>query len=314
VQAYSQLLSTDPTNTRLIDVAVRRIAGSGNPGVAQPIIRQAVQTNPGDPQLLRLQFLIELASKDFKAAPKTGEQLVQLDTAFADTSYFVRMAGAYVADSQPQKAAEMLAQGLKKFPNNGTILTSYASTLRSAGQNQQAVDVLRRALQANPKTPGAYLELARLQVELKQPDSAVTSLRTALANGDTPETVAPYALQVGNQLYKAATATKAGPDYQNALTVLQFADSITPANGGTKAQAQFLVGVTALSLGQQQLQESQSKKSCEVAQAAGKNFTVAQLNLPKGGSFAAQATQQALGALQQLSPYADRLQKSFCKR
>ena len=50
-----------------------------------------------------------------------------------------------------------------------------------------------------------------------------------------------------------------------------------------------------------------------MAQAAGKNFTLAQLNLPKGGSFAAQATQQALAGLQQLAPYADRMEKAFCK-
>jgi tetratricopeptide (TPR) repeat protein len=313
VEAYSALLSTDPTNTRLIDVAVRRIAASGNPGVALPIIRQAVQTNPGDPQLLRLQFLIELAARDFKSAPRTGEQLVQLDTAFADTSYFVRIAGAYVADSQPQKASETLARGLQKFPNNSTLLVSYANTLRSAGQTQQAVDVLRRALQASPRTPGAYLELARAQVELKQNDEAVASLRTALANGDTPETVAPYALQVGNQLYRAANGTKSAADYESALRVLQFADSLTPANGATKPQGQFLIGVTALSLGQQQLTQSQAQKSCPLAQAAARNFTIAQVNIPAGGKFAAQAAQQALSGLQQLSPYADRLQKSFCK-
>ena len=150
-------------------------------------------------------------------------------------------------------------------------------------------------------------------MELKQNDEAVTSLRTALQNGDTPETVAPYALQVGNQLYRAANGTKKAEDYQAALNVLQFADSLTPANGATKPQGQFLVGVTALSLGQQQLQQAQTQKSCPVAQAASKNFTLAQLNLPKGGSFAAQATQQALAGLQQLAPYADRMEKAFCK-
>jgi tetratricopeptide (TPR) repeat protein len=313
VESYTALVAADPTNVRIVEAATRAIARSGNPGVALPIIRQAAANSPGDPQLLRLQFLIELAAKDFKAAPRTGEQLVQLDTAFADTSYFVRIAGAYVADSQPQKASETLAKGLQKFPNNGTLLVSYAQTLRTAGQTQQAVDVLGRALAANPKVPGAYLELARAQVELKQNDAAVTSLRTALANGDTPETVAPYALQVGNSLYKAANGTKAAADYEGALKVLQFADSLTPANGGTKAQGQFLIGVTALSLGQQQLQLAQAQKSCPIAQAAGKNFVLAQLNLPKGGGFAAQATQQALAGLQQLSPYADRLEKAHCR-
>lgn len=314
VEAYSALVAADPTNVRVVDAATRAIARSGNPGVALPIIRQAVQTNPGDPQLLRLQFLIELAAKDFKAAPRTGEQLIQLDTAFADTSYFVRIAGAYVADSQPQKAAETLARGLQKFPNNSTLLVSYGQTLRSAGQTQQAVDVLRRALQANPKTPGAYLELARAQVELKQTNEAVASLRTALANGDDRTTVGQYALQVGNQLYRAANGTKKIEDFQNALSVLQFADSLTPANGATKPQAQFLVGATALSLGDQQVRQAQAQKSCELAQASSRNFTIAQVNLPAGGKFAAQATTQALQGLAQLSPYADKLQKSLCKR
>ena len=313
VESYTALVAADPTNVRIVDAATRAIARSGNPGVALPIIRQAAQANAGDPQLLRLQFLIELAAKDFKAAPRTGEQLVALDTSFADTSYFVRIAGAYVADSQPQKAAETLARGLQKFPNNGTLLTSYASTLRSAGQNQQAVDVLRRALQANPKAPGAYLELARAQVELKQTNEAVASLRTALASGEAPATVAPYALQVGNSLYKAANVTKNPDDYAGALRVLQFSDSLTPATAATKPQGQFLIGVTALSLGQTQLQIAQKSKSCETSRAAGQNFTLAQLNLPKGGSFAAQATTQAMAGLQQLSPYADRLVKAYCK-
>ncbi len=313
VETYSALVAADPTNLRTVDAATRAIARSGNPAVALPIIRQAAQANAGDPQLLRLQFLIELAAKDFKAAPKTGEQLVQLDTAFADSSYFVRVAGAYVADSQPQKASETLARGLQKFPSNGTILMSYAQTLRRAGQTQQAVQVLQRALQANPKAAGAYLELAQSQVELKQTNEAVTSLRTALSNGEAPATVAPYALQVGNQLYRAANGTKKPEDYQVALNTLQFADSITPATGSTKPQVQFLVGVTALSLGQQQLTLAQTQKSCEVAQAAGKNFTLAQLNLPAGGKFAPQPTSQALAGLQQLSPYADRMKKAYCK-
>ena len=118
---------------------------------------------------------------------------------------------------------------------------------------------------------------------------------------------------MGNTLYKAANGTKRPDDYTSALHVLQFADSLTPANSPTKAQGQFLIGVTALSLGQTQLQQAQKAKSCEISRAAGQNFTLAQLNLPKGGSFAAQATQQALAGLQQLAPYADRLEKAYCK-
>jgi tetratricopeptide (TPR) repeat protein len=69
VEAYTALVAADPTNVRIVEAATRAIARSGNPGVALPIIRQAAANSPGDPQLLRLQFLIELAAKDFKARP-----------------------------------------------------------------------------------------------------------------------------------------------------------------------------------------------------------------------------------------------------
>src|SRR5215218_5429048 len=105
VETWTALLATDPTNARLVDNVVREIASSGNPAVALPIIKQAVAANPGDPQLMRLQWRIQLAAKDFKGAVATGEQMVQLDTAMADTNYFVGMSAAYQADSQPQKAA-----------------------------------------------------------------------------------------------------------------------------------------------------------------------------------------------------------------
>src|SRR3546814_1530173 len=52
----------------------------------KPIIEQAVEQNPGDPALTNLLFLIQLASKDWKGATKTGEDLARVDTAASDTA------------------------------------------------------------------------------------------------------------------------------------------------------------------------------------------------------------------------------------
>jgi len=308
LETYTALLSTDPTNTRIVDNVVREIAASGRPQVALPIIKQAVDANPGDPQLLRLQWRIQLAARDNKGAITTGEQMVQLDTALADTLFFVGQSAAYAADSQPQKAAEVLARGIAKYPNDPNLQLVYAQQLRQAGQTQQSLDALNKVLAVNPKIERGYVLKAQTLADLNQPDSALAALRMAAANGDS--LAGPLALSFGNQQYKAAVASKAPEDYEAALRTLTFADSIATAPE-TKAQAQFLSGVTALSLGQIQLTAAAEGKSCEQLKAAQENLVNAQINLPKGGAFAPEPTKQALAGLQQLTPYADQLAKKL---
>jgi len=313
IDAYTALVSTDPGNTRIVEPVVSAIAASGQAARAVPIINQAVAENPGDPRLLDLQFRLLRAAKDWKGAIKAGEAMVRTDTALADTSYFLRLADAYANDSQPQKAAETIARGVAKFPNNSDLRLYHVQLLRDAGQNQQAAEALRQLVATNPKTPRAFLQLAQTQMEMNQADSALSSLHQAKANGDSAALVGQAALVIGNQRYKAANGTKNPADYQTALRFLTYADTnLTDAT--QKAQAQFLEGVVELSLGQQALQTARDQKSCTAAKQAQDYFTDAQINLPKGGVFSPDATKQALGALTQLAPYADQMAKALkCK-
>jgi predicted Zn-dependent protease len=292
---------------------VNAIAGSGQAARAIPIINRAVTENPGDPKLLDLQFRLLRAAKDWKGAIKAGEEMVKTDTSLADTSYFLRLADAYASDSQPQKAAETIARGVAKFPNNSDLRLYHVQMLRTAGQNQQAAEALRGLVAQNPKTPRAYLQLAQIQNEMNQADSALASLQQAKANGDSAALIGQAALVIGNQRYKAANGTKNAADYQTSLRFLALADS-NVTDPTQKAQAEFLEGVVQLSLGQQALQTARDQKSCSAVKDAQNYFTDAQINLPKGGSFSPDATKQALGALTQLSPYADQMAKALkCK-
>ena len=310
VETLTGLLATDPTNARLVDDVVRRIATSANPRVALPIITQAVQQNPGDPQLLRLQWRLQLAAKDTKAAIQTGEQMVQLDTAMADTLYFIGLAGAYATDSQPQKAAEAYARGVQKFPNNASLQLGYAQQLSKAGQSQQAIAALQKALQLNPKAENGYVILAQIYDDAGQTDSAVAALRQAAANKDT--LAGPVALAIGNKIYKRANTSKNPDEFNKAVQVLTFADSLATAPL-TKAQAKFLTGVSQLNLGQIYLTQAREKKSCDLANQANENLVSAQINIPPGGQFAKDAAAAAMGALQQLAPYGEQMQKALCK-
>lgn len=313
IQAYTGLIAADPTNTRLVDDVTKAIAGAGNPGVALPIIRKAVEDNPGDAALMRTQFLVELAARETKAAIRTGTELAALDTAMADSSYFFRMTAAYQADSQPAKAAEVIAQGVAKFPENASLLVVSAQAQRAAGQTQQAIETLKKALTLDGNVEKGRLQLAQLYADLKQADSAYAQLVLADKGADSV-LVGDVALDLGNkgqrELGTRTDVTEA--DYTNVANYLTLADA-NASSPERRQQAKFLLGATAVRHGQALLKAGVDGKNCDTIKKAQGEFAVAQVNVPAGGRFAPQAAGQLMQALGQLIPAGEQAAKAICK-
>lgn len=311
VVTLTRLLSTDPANPRLQKDVVEAIASLANPRVARPVIDEAVQLNPGDPELLRLRWLILLSVRDYKEAFAQGDELARLDTSFADTTYFIRTASAYQADSQYQKAAEVAAKGLQKFAANPSLTYLQIVGLKQAGQMQQALETVTTARAANiPVENGAFIYLSLLS-DLNRSEEILPAARAVIAAGDTTTTVRLILNKLGDDKRKEATKNESLEQYQEAVNILMFADSV--ATMEAKAQAQFLLGATYVTYGQLKLNTAQKTKDCKMAKEAKDLLVEAQIMLPKGGSFAPDAMRQLMGAVMQLDPYADQLTKSICK-
>jgi tetratricopeptide (TPR) repeat protein len=275
------------------------------------VIDEAVQANPGDPELLRTRWLILLSTRDFREAFAQGDELVKIDTSFADTTYFIRTAAAYAADSQFQKSAETASKGVAKFPGHPGLTYSQIVALRSAGQNQQALEALEKAISAKIEVEnGSYLRLLMLK-DLSRATEIVPAARELIAAGDTSLAVRQMVVQVGNDQFRAAGASKSPDDFANAIATLKYADSI--ASGQLKAQAQFLLGAAYTSLGGIKLQDAYTNKTCQPAKDAKDMFVEAQIMLPKGGSFAPDAMRQYMGQVMQLDSSADQIVKAYCK-
>ena len=311
VVTLTRLLATDPTNPRLQKDVVEAIASLANPRVARPVIDSAVALNPGDPELLRLRWLILLSVRDFKEAYAQGEELVRLDTAFADTTYFIRTSIAQANDSQPQKAAETAAKGLAKFPNQPSLVFQQIYSLKSAGQNQQALELLDKAVAAKVPVENGSVVRIQLLKELGRGAETVPAIRAAIAAGDTSTLLRQMVVQIGNEQQRAAQKSGLADDYAKAVATLQYADSVVAKED--KVKAQFLLGAVYTGYGQLKLTQAQQQKSCPLAKE-GKSYLVeAQIMLPKGGSFAVDAMRQLMGIVMQLDPNADLLIKSLCK-
>ncbi|MBK5187239.1 MAG: hypothetical protein JJD97_03280 [Gemmatimonadaceae bacterium] len=310
VEAWTKLISAYPKDVQLVSTVVNKIGQSGQAAAAKPIIVAAVDSNPGDPDLVHLKWLILLATKDCAEATAAGEQMIKADTASADTTFFLRQAACYASGNDPQKASATAAQGVAKFKNNAQLWSLYAQTLRLAGQLPQSLAAAQTAVKLDPKTEHGYLRIAQAQIDLNQPDSAIATLKQAVAGGEDKATVGQFLLVLGNKAYKDASAATPPKreDFQRAATILAASDSIAPSPA-----AKFVLGVSAFKVGDSAVRDNQTAKTCDLAKLAESSFLTAQINIAAGGSIDPKTAQQLLSALEQYRPAVQGQIKKFCK-
>lgn len=311
VVTLTALLATDPSNPRLQKDVVEAIAATANPRIARPVIDTAVAMNPGEPDLLRLRWLILLAVRDYKEAHAQGDELVKLDTSFADTTYFIRTAAAYQADSQFQKAAETAAKGLQKFAAQPSLTSVQIASLTQAGQYEQSLAMLEKAEAAKIPVENASLIRQTALEKLGRMGEMLPILQKQIADGDTSTVVRQQVLKIGDDKRKSAQKNNSAAEYDEALKIITYVEE--QSKGALKAQAGFLMGATYVTYGQLKLNTSITEKNCALAKEAKNMFADAQINLPKGGATAVEAMRQLMGAVMQLDPEAEKAVKAFCK-
>jgi tetratricopeptide (TPR) repeat protein len=308
LDVLGSMAAADPTNMKLVQDVINTYPQLGRPQQAVPLVRDLLQNNPGDPQLLNLAWLVYLNAKEYQSAVDVGTEMVRVDTAAATADYFARLAGAYAAMNQIQKAGEAAARGVAKFPNDPNLQLFNAQALFKAGQLQQALDATKRAVTANPKSANGYFLLATIQDSLHQYDDMANTLQTAKTNGADVTSLSQIALKAGSDAYKTAQGTKDRADLQRAIRFLQLSDQLQ-----TSADAKFLLGASAFSLGQSATIDANEKKSCDLARTARDAFNLASINLPAGGQKYPNEAAQLMTAIPQFTPAVDNEVKRFCK-
>ena len=308
LEVLGALAAADPTNIRLIQDVVNEYAKMGHAQDAIPLVRDLLQNNPGDPALLNLAWLVYLNAKDYQGAIDVGNEMVRVDTAAATADYYTRLAAAYQALNQPQKASEASAQGAKKFPNDAHLLLITANALFKAGQLPAALEAAKKAVAADPKNPQGYFLLGTIQGALNQYDDVINTLNQAKAAGADPAGLSQIALQQGSNAFKAGQASKDRVDFQRAIKFLQLSDQLQ-----SSADAKFLLGASAFSLGQSAVNDANDKKSCDLARMARDAFNLASINRPAGGQKYPTEAAQLLTAFPLFTPAVDNEVKRFCK-
>lgn len=309
-QTLISLMAADPGNEKLQAQVINDLAASQQWDIAVPIVTEAVKNSPEDPNVLHLAWLVYLGAKKYDLAIATGTELVKVDTAAADSTYYIRTAGAYSSETPPQfqKAADVLATAAAKYPGNANILLTQGNLLSKAGNNAAALAAVQRAISINPKIENGYAQLALIQNALGQYDAEMATLRTGATSGADKTQLAAVALAAGQAAYKTGNASKNRADLQRAMQFLSLSDQLDPS-----PNAKFLLGVSAFSVGQSAIVEAQSSKSCPLARLAKDSFGTAQENVPAGLKDFPEPAKQVLTAIPQYTPATDEMVKRFCK-
>jgi len=308
LEALAAMAAADPTNIRLVSDVINTYPQLGRAQQAIPLVRDLLQNNPGDPALLNQAWLVYLNAKAYQDAINVGTELIRVDTAAATADFYTRLAAAYSQLGQAQKASEIASLAARKFPNDPTLGLIRANELRKQGQLPAALEAAKSAVAANPKNAQAYYLLASIQGDLKQYDDITATLNQAKTNGADPAVLSQLALQQGSNAYKDGQASKDRADFQRAIKFLQLSDQLQ-----TSADAKFLLGASAFSLGQSATIDANEKRSCDLARMAKDAFNLASINLPAGGQKYPNEAAQLMTAIPQFTPAVDNEVKRFCK-
>jgi tetratricopeptide (TPR) repeat protein len=291
---WLRLASTDTANLELAERVTYALIDGGNSRVAEEFVSQLVDAHPDNLSLVRQKWRAAVENKSWKRALEAGEvMLIKDGMAQGDSSFHLRMATAYRASGFPLKAIATLAQavttfpgdvrlyglytqyvkaeadsalprGLQLFPKSGDLLALQARELRSRGKLQESLVAARQAMSVDSSITQGQLMVAQVEMELGRPDSALTSLRRALARGEDTAIVAQFALSKGNTLYRAANGTGASNDFALALRFVALGDSLRAS-----PQSHFLLGATALGVAHAALTEAtkltDKTQSCQLA-------------------------------------------------
>jgi len=131
-----------------------------------------------------------LIYQDLQRAGNTDAALPVLEKLIAlrpEPELYLDLANGYWNRSKPEKAREVLAEGIKKYPSEQRLSFYLAYSYLTQKRNDEATRVLREFIAANPGDAAGRQELAGVLIEDKRYDEALDILSSVPKNQLTPQ-------------------------------------------------------------------------------------------------------------------------------
>ncbi len=311
INAEQRLFKLEPQNQTLATQIVDALAASADPSKALPILENLLKQNPGDPNYLQQMWKLQAKLNMYPQALASGEQMVQSDSALADSAYFERQIAMATTDSAWAKVAQYATQGEAKFPKLPDLPYYGGVALRNLKRYPEAAVSFRKAFDLDTTDANARLFLAQTYSDMGQTDSVVAIADRAITAGASKDIWGPMLIAPAQDAFTAAQADTATamPNYQKAFKYAMHADSVAPSK-----YTKFFASVSAFQIGTAVYRQAASSKDCDLSKQANDLFTTTQLFLPEGGSVSPETASNILKYLPQLTEATGQMVKAYCKK
>lgn len=205
VDAYKRGLQQQPSSIQGLSGLAQTYAKQGKFADAQDILKQVLAANPRS--VTDLQLAGELALNT--DANTALDLLKRADALQASARTELLIARAYQRLNQPDAAKSYLQRALNRAPNDPSVLRAVAAYYRDAGQYDQAIATLQKAV--STKDPEALPELAytyQLAGKRKQAAEAYAQAAQRAPRNNGLQLSAAQALANVNQFEKAEAFLK----------------------------------------------------------------------------------------------------------
>ncbi|HEY9227950.1 MAG TPA: hypothetical protein VIP11_14935 [Gemmatimonadaceae bacterium] len=287
-----------------------------------PIVKNIIEREPGDADLVRNLWILEGRASRFKDMLATGEALIKIDTAAATADFYNRMIGAAQSDSNSTKVQELAGKAAQKFPKDASFLRLLAAGYRTAGQLPQSLEAARKATELEPKDPRGWLLAIYAAKDMNQTDTLLVLSKGALAAGVEKTQIEPVLLQLVRPVMAKADSSKERADWDAMLSFVQKLDATLPlpAFKFYTGLAEYQIGVDAAQnvnklAGLTGKAATEAKpKACTETKLAEDMLTNATIAMTSGGggAYAKENAVAVMNAIQQYNEYIPRWKTAFC--
>ena len=300
LDVLASLAAADPTNIRLIQDVVAEFAIMKRADKAIPLVRDLLQNNPGDPQLLNLAWKVYLNANDYQGAIDIGNEMVRVDTAAATADYYARTAAAYYGAESSAEVGRGRGDGSPRSSRTTrTLLLFNAQTLlqgwtapAGAGRSEEIGG--RESEEPRPATSCRR----RFRSALKQWDDVVNTLNQAKTQRRRSDGIVADRSPAGERSVQGGTGLEGPrrfPARDQVPSAFRSARRLrrTPSSCSAPAHSRLARAPPTMRL---------ERRSCDLARMAREAFTLAEINLPAGGQKYPNEAAQLLTAIPQFTP------------
>lgn len=262
IDALKQMILIAPTNQPLRELAFKKFLAYGKPEVAEQVAADGLKLDPSNVDLYELRANARAFRENYSGALDDLEQIVALDSARADSTFFVKY---LVFASQKPDTARLIkwsSLALKKFPQNLTLLKQAIGAYSQVGLSDSLIPALNLLVKVDSAAAvGIALQEAKNHQDVKDYKGSDPFIALAAHYGDTQarDGAAAFMLQGVTPLLQPPQNWQLLADSTRAI--LKFAN---PA-GKVAPIADHFRGLALVNLIATADKEAEAQKSCDIA-------------------------------------------------